>query len=202
MKKIVLAALASVAAVAAIPAAAQTVTGTVNVTGNVQARCAVQTGATETATFGGTLALGRLDAADGTLRAGLVSSTTAAPADAQKVLARVVCTTGNPTLTVGATRLTNNVTETSVTGYSNIIDYTASLKVTRADSSVADVLFNTKTAAVGSTTSQALNGRIKGGTDNNVEVSIFGLNAKNGAASVLDSGDYTSVVTVTVAPTA
>ncbi|MET0181156.1 MAG: hypothetical protein ABW194_11850 [Novosphingobium sp.] len=202
MKKIVFAAVASIAALAAVPAAAQTVTGTVNVTGNVAARCAVQTGNTEVAAFGGTLALGRLDAADGTLRSGLVSATTASPADAQKVSARVVCTTGNPTLTIGATKLSNGAAEPTALGYSNVIDYTASLKVTKSDSSVADVLFNTKTAAVGSTTTTQLGGRIKGGTDNNVEVSIFGLNAKNGATSVLDAGDYTSTVTVTIQPTA
>jgi hypothetical protein len=201
MKKIAFAAVASIAALAAVPAAAQTVTGTVNVTGNVQARCAVQTGTTEAGTFSGTLALGRLDAADGTLRTALTSSATATPADAQKVTARVVCTTGNPTLTIGATKLSNGATEPSSTQYSSVIDYTASLKVTKVDNTVADIQYNTKTATAAAT-SQQLGTRIKGGTTDNVEVSIFGLNAKNGATSVLDAGSYTSAVTVTIQPTA
>lgn len=201
MKKIVLALVASTAALAAVPAAAQSVTGTVAVTGNVQARCSVQTAPTEVATFSGTLALGRLDAANGTLRTALADSTTATPADAQKVSARVVCTTGNPTLVLGATKLTNGAVEPTSTQYSSVIDYTASLKVTRADGTVVDMPYNTKTATAAQATQQ-LGGRIKGGTENNVDVSIFGLAAKNGATSVLDAGAYTSTVTVTIQPTA
>jgi hypothetical protein len=201
MKKIAFAALASAAALAAVPAAAQSVTGTVAVTGNVQARCSVITGTTEGSTFGGTLALGQLDQSDGTLKSGYASSATASPANGQKASARVVCTSGNPTLIIGADKLTNNTPATQAAGYSNIIDYTASLKVTKTDGSIADVQYDTKLAS-GATTTASLNGRIKGGTDNNVEVSIFGLNAKNGATSVLEAGDYTSTVRVTIQPSA
>ena len=90
MRKIAFTALATAAALAAVPAAAQSVSGTVNVTGTVADRCSVIGSGGLAQSFTGDINLNRLDADDGTLRSGLVGSTSTTPADAKTVSARVV----------------------------------------------------------------------------------------------------------------
>ena len=72
MKKIVLTALAATTAFIAMPAAAQTVTGTVTLTGSVAPKCSVNPGAAST--FSASVNFGELSQANGTLRAGLAHS--------------------------------------------------------------------------------------------------------------------------------
>jgi hypothetical protein len=204
MKKTIAAVIAIAAGLAASPAAAQSangVTGTVNVTGTVGGRCSVVApgGGTEVQTFGGTIDLQRLDAADGTLRSTLASSTAAAPADGLTVGTRIVCTSANPTLGVVATRLNTGGTTNPGAGYSNNIDYTAQLRVNTASGGVRTVAYATATGGGTASTAQ-LGERIAAGTANNVAVSIYGLRAEHGTTSLLAEGRYDSVVTVTINP--
>ncbi|HEY8591643.1 MAG TPA: hypothetical protein VIL42_02130 [Sphingomicrobium sp.] len=197
MKKIALALIAAATALSAVPAAAQTATGTVNVTGTVAGRCSIIEAGVDKQTFTGSIDLGRLDAANGTLRSDLGGATAA---DGKTVAARVVCTSANPTIGVSATRLNTGGAIDPGAGYSNDIDYTASLKVkTAAATTPTEVQY--KTDVNTTMVKQKLAGRIAGGTDNNVEVSISALKAENGAASILNEGTYRSVVSVSIEPT-
>jgi hypothetical protein len=199
MNKFALAALAAAAAVAAFPAAAQTTTGTVNITGTVAGRCSVINSGVAQQSFTGSIDLGRLDADDGTLRSALVSSLSASPADAKTVSARVVCTSANPTIGVQASKLSNGNAAAAADGYSNVIDYTASLKVKTAASTTVEAQY--KTLSDSAAVTKKLGGRIAGGSASNVEVSIFGLAPTNGTTSVLEQGTYNSTVSVTIEPT-
>lgn len=201
MKKIAIAFALSATALSATPALANQVAGTVNVTGTVAGRCSVIEAGAEQGTFTGSIDLGRLDAADGTLRSNLTSSTTTAPADAKKVLARVVCTSANPTIGVSATKLAVANAGAPGVGYANVIDYVAALRVTTASSAtpLVEVKYDTlsDTAPITST----LGARIAGGTANNVEVNVSNLRTTGGAANVLNEGTYNSVVSLSITPT-
>jgi hypothetical protein len=199
MKKIAFAVLMSASAIVASPAAAQNVTGTVNVTGVVAARCSVIESGADSAAFSGTIDLGRLDAADGTLRSELTSATTTSPADAKKVLARVVCTSANPTISVSATKLAIAGAADAGTGYANSIDYVAALRVNTAAATVAEVKFDTGTNTAGTPVTARLGGRIAGGANNNVEVNVSNLRTATGA--VLNQGTYNSVISLLITPT-
>lgn len=200
MNKLALALLVSTTVLAS-PSLAQQVSGTVNVTGTVGGRCSIIEAGTEKTVFTGSIDLGRLDAADGTLRTELTSSTSASPADAKKVTARVVCTSTNPTIGVSATKLAIANGGDAGTGYANVIDYVAALRVKTASATtpLAEVKYDTlrDTTAV----TAKLGARIAGGTDNNVEVNVSNLRTKDGAANVLNEGTYNSVVSLSVAPT-
>lgn len=119
MKKIAFIVLAASAAALATPASAQNVTGTINLTGSVAGKCAIQT--TGAATFGDTVAFGELAAANGTLRAGLAGEFGTRSAS-------VVCTTATPKITVDANALSAS-TPVTATGYDDSIDFTASVAV-------------------------------------------------------------------------
>jgi len=201
MKKTIATILVAAAGLAAAPASAQTVTGTVNVTGTVAGRCSVVApgGATEVQTFAGAIDLQRLDAADGTLRSTLAASTTGSPADSLSVATRVMCNTANPTIGVIATALNTGGTTAAGAGYSNDINYTAQVKVNTASGTTKTVTYSTLVGGAAATAQ--VGERIAGGAANNVAVSVFGLSAKGGAASLLAEGKYTSVVTVTINPT-
>jgi hypothetical protein len=198
MNKIVIAALVSATAIVAVPAAAaDSTTGTINITGKVGERCSViEQGASQT--FNRTIDLQRLDNDNGALRAELGSSTSASPADGLKVDVRVNCNTSNPTIGVSATRLSNGASDPG-TGYSNTINYSASLKVKTQSAKTVEVVY--ATASDSSPVKKALGERIAAGSDNNVQVSVFGL-APDKASAQLAQGTYNSVVTVTIEPTA
>jgi hypothetical protein len=201
MKKTIFALALSASALSATPAFAQQVTGTVNVTGTVAGRCSVIEAGAEKTTFTGNIDLGRLDAADGTLRSELTSSTSVSPADAKKVTARVVCTSANPTIGVSATKLAIANGGDAGAGYANVIDYVAALRVKTASSTtpLAEVKYDTlaDTAPV----TAKLGARIAGGSDNNVEVNVSNLRTKGGSANVLNEGTYNSVVSLSITPT-
>jgi hypothetical protein len=201
MKKSFAATALILATLAATPAAAQSVNGTVNVTGTVGGRCSVVQpgGGAEVQTFSGAIDLKRLDAADGTLRSSLVSSTDATPADNLNVATRVVCTSANPTVGISATRLNTGGATDPGAGYSNDINYTAQVKVNTASGTTKSVTYST--LAGGAAATSQLGSRIAAGNSNNVEVSVFGLSAEGGATSLLAEGTYTSTVTVFINPT-
>lgn len=203
MNKFGFALLASATVFAASPAAAQqVVNGTINVTGTVGGRCSVIDGSTEKATFDGTLALGRLDADNGTLRADLTTATSASPAAGQKVTARVVCTSANPTIGITADKLTNGETAAAETGYANKIDYVAAIRVvTTASATPVEYTFDTLAHAANSIQGGKLGSRIAGGTANNVEVNVSNLRTQGSAANVLNQGNYSSQIKVSIAPT-
>jgi hypothetical protein len=199
MKKIVLAAMVSASALSATPALAQSIAGTVNVTGTVSGRCAIIEGNAEKASFTGTIDLGRLDTANGTLIPTLTSSSSITPAAGKTVVARVVCNSANPTIGVSATKLAIAAGGTPTVGYANTIDYVAALRVKTAASTTAEIKFDTLTDTSEKTTQ--LGGRVLGGTENNVEVNVSSLRTVGGATNILNAGNYASIVSLSITPT-
>ena len=195
MKKIVLLALAASTVAVATPASAQ-VTGTVQVTGNVAARCSVVPAGTSDSTFTGTIPLGALDEADGTLKAGLEGSSSVAPAGTV-VSTRVVCNSASATISVGAGTLSTSTA--ADTGYSNDINYTAELEV-NTTSGLQYANYNTLTPVAANHTKTV--GRLAAGSANNVKVRAYALAAEGGINSLLVAGDYTSTINVTIGPVA
>jgi hypothetical protein len=200
VNKIAFAALLSASAMIASPAAAQqATTGTVDVKGVVASRCTVLDGGAEKTTFTGQIDLGRLDAADGTIRTDLNTSSTTNPAAAKKVVARVICTSSNATIGVSATKLAIAGAADAGIGYANSIDYVAALRVNTAASTVAEVKFDTGLNTAGTPVTALLGGRIAGGPNNNVEVNVSNLRTADGA--VLNQGTYNSVISLSITPT-
>jgi hypothetical protein len=202
MKKIVLAALAASSALIAMPAAAQTVTGTVNVTGSVANKCSVvQPGGASSATFSGTIALGALDDPDGTLRDNLIASTTAAPADGLHVTTRVVCNTSAPVVTISATAMQiSGGTLDGTTGYSDTINYTAQVEVDEVGATSEFRRVNTLSGPVAPGATGALAASISPSAADNVDVSVYALASEGANTNVLAAGSYLGVVTVTISP--
>src|SRR4051794_41004007 len=121
MKKLVIAALATTAAVVATPAAAQTASGTVSVTGTVAAKCSTATNLNASINLGElALANGTIDTAFASNIGGLSRSFT------------VVCTSPNVTLSADASPLVNAAVVTPATGYTNTVNYTATLSAVKA----------------------------------------------------------------------
>jgi hypothetical protein len=130
MKKILLTALAAASALAiATPAAAQSVTGIVNITGNVDSKCIVATMGNPTgADFGGTVALGNLAQANGTMATDLATRFNAVSNNGQ-LQYKIVCTSANTSVAVDADPIVA-ATGLAQTGYANRVDYKASVAVT------------------------------------------------------------------------
>ncbi|MBB3860355.1 hypothetical protein GGQ88_001621 [Novosphingobium hassiacum] len=199
MKKFLLLSAGVAIAAAANPAAAQSVTGTVNVTGSVAGRCSVVApGGSAVQTFSGTIGLGQLDEDDGTLKSSL-EGTTAGASGGTPVETRVVCTSASVNIDVTAETLANGTRGTApASGYANEINYTAEMQVALASgSSDNKVTFDTATAATATKTV----GRLAA-SGNNVTVKAYGFATKGGASGLLVAGDYTSTITVNVAPSA
>jgi hypothetical protein len=196
MKKLVLLALAASTVAVATPAAAQ-VTGTINVTGTVVGRCSVVQpgGGAGVATFTGSIPLGNLDEADGTLLTSLEGTTSTAPAG-NVVEARIVCNSANTAISVTAGKLSNAAP--AATDYSNDIDYTAELEVSTASTGLQYAKYNTLTPVA--TDHTKIVGRIAAGSANNVKVRAYALAAEAGPTSILVAGDYASTITVTINP--
>jgi hypothetical protein len=183
MKKIVLAALAASAAFIAVPAAAQTVTGTITLTGSVAPKCFVLPGAGST--FADSVDLGELAAADGTLRTGLAADFDAGVDDFQ-----VLCTTANPEVTVTANPLATAAAAPS--GYDNSIDYDAHAQFTLVSGS-ATVSDSTTAGSTGPT---ALGGRLNG-SGTNVHITADNFSA---TGVLVASPSYSGTIVVLIAP--
>ncbi len=174
----------------AAPAAAQTVTGTVNITGSVAGKCLVVPG--NGSTFGTTVALGELAGADGKLRPNIATDFNAAAG----LTARVVCTTAAPTISVDADPITA-ATATGGGGYDNSIDFTASVAVTTT-AGPAGPFTNDSANAAGTDT--AIGGRLaNNGSDN---IAISGSNFRTNTVNDLLAADptYTGKITVVIKP--
>lgn len=190
MKKLVLAALAASAALAAAPAAAAPgdATGTVNITGSVAPKCFVLPNNAGN-TFGGTVALGELAQADGTLKSSADLSTLFGSQNTAATTAQVLCTSATPNVSVNAEPLAN--TATADAGYDNSIDYNADVTFTRVGGTTLVSDSTTNPASTAATLASRLNG-----SGTNVSVATSGWTA----TGVLVSGNYTGKITIVVSP--
>ena len=185
MKKIVLLALAASTVAVATPASAQTVTGTINLTGSVAPKCFVVPG--NGSTFGETVAFGELAQASGVLRTDL------ATAFGTKTYS-VLCTTANPNISVDSTALAT--TAPAATGYDNSIDFQASVALTTVAANAGPFLNDSSNAALAST---PVGSRLANGSGN---ISITTSNYRTGALTDLLVADptYTGSIVVVIAP--
>jgi hypothetical protein len=185
---------AALLGLAVAPAAlAQTVTGTVNVTGSVAARCVVIAGGSGSS-FSGSIPLGELAGTDGTLSSTLAGSTNASPGGSTQF--RVNCNSAAPKVTLSSTRLALSPTVTAPTGYANVIDYTAALDANLANGSTQTVSYVTA-AALPAATVQSLSDSLANSA-NNLTVKAYALNTASGA--LLMAGNYASVISITIEP--
>lgn len=188
--------IASAAAlISTAPAMAQSVTGTVNITGSVGEKCLVTDPSPAGSTFTTTINLGELAKADGTLRDGIVADFNAGGTGASDVDFRVVCTTSNPAITVDADPIVSG--NAAPTGYANTIDYQADITFSLVASG-SQVVSND--SATGTATSMSLTDRLATGGTN---VNIAGSNFRTPAATDILVADptYVGLITITVAPT-
>lgn len=178
-------------AAAASPAAAQSVSGTVTITGTVGEKCIVtDAGDTPNTDFGGLINLGALDDTDGTLRpiADIDAST-----DLANLGFRVVCTTATPSVAVTAAPMVNSGA-TAPTGYANTVHFTADANFTVVGGTDSFQVLTDGIATNGGT----LSNRLATGPDNvQIDLSNFRTPA---ATDVLTAGTYTGTVSITISP--
>lgn len=192
MKKLAYLSVAAASTIAlASPAAAQTTTGTVDITGTVAAKCLVVPGAGNT--FGTTVALGELAQADGTLRTDLATlfSSVGGPG----LEARVVCTSAAPTIAIDATEIMSATP--AVTGYANRIDFTANVAVDTTTTN--DVPFSNSSidAPLAAT---PIGGRLANNGGNNITISASNFATPNADDLLVAANDYTGKIVVVIAP--
>lgn len=188
MKKIALLAAAATA-VMATPALAQAqnVTGTITLNGNVATKCYV--GSDNTATsFSASHDFLELAKADGTLRA---IADTEMDNDATMDFT-VKCNTGNPTVTISHTAMTNSAS--AATGYTNTVEYNGIVEIDRA--SGATVAFDTDAATALVPSTGQLGGAMKA-TGPNVHVTAHNFTA----TGILVAGAYSGQISITIQPT-
>jgi len=176
--------LATVSALALSTAAAQTATGTLNLTGNVPTKCAVS-GADST-----TVDLGDLSGSDGRLKTTLASSDASNPA--ASFTFNVTCTGAAPRAAVDADPLVSS--PTAATGFTNTVNLTGSGTFTLVAGG-PEVRTNLSSAAAGTAT--ALPARLAN-APGNVTIKAYALTTAPG--DVLVAGSYTGKVVVTIAP--
>lgn len=187
MNRIALALLAAVSAFSfAGQADAQTASGTVNVNGTVSARCSAVT------PISGTIALGELAKADGT-----VDSAFSSAASGLTRSFTVLCNGANPQFSVNAKALVNAAATNSPTGYTNTVHYTASVAANLAKGGATTVA--DQSIASGATVG-LLGDRLAVAT-NNVTLTI-GSGATTDTKAVLEAGTYTGSVDIVITPAA
>lgn len=192
MKKLAYLSIAAASLFAiASPAAAQTVTGTVNITGTVAPKCLVVPGAGNT--FGTTVALGELAAADGTLATDL--STRFSSIGATGLEARVVCTSAAPTIAVDATQITSATAAT--TGYANRIDYTAHVFVDTTSTSDVEFTNSSTGAALAAT---AIGGRLANNGGSNITITATNFATPAATDLLVAATDYSGQISIVIAP--
>lgn len=185
MKKIIFLALAASTVAVATPASAQTVTGTIDLTGSVAPKCFVVPG--NGSTFGQTVAFGELSQASGILRTDLASTF------GTKTYS-VLCTTANPNISVDSTAL--STTAPAATGYDNSIDFEARVALTLVSTNAGPFVNDSSNAALVST---PVGSRLANGAGN---IAITTSNYRTGAATDLLVADptYTGSIVVVIAP--
>jgi hypothetical protein len=149
------------------------------------------TGGPAAGPFSGTIALGALDATDGTLNTTLSGSVAASPAGS--VSFRINCTKANAGVTLDADALVT--AGAAATGYTNTVNYTADLVANLAAGGPDTFTNNTVNTATSGTISGAL-----ANAANNLTVKVYGLTTAPGA--LLVAGSYAGNVAVTIAPAA
>ncbi|TMJ11573.1 MAG: hypothetical protein E6G94_15645 [Alphaproteobacteria bacterium] len=198
MNKVLLTALAAASALAiASPAAAQTATGVVNITGNVDSKCIVIAPGTPTGgnAFGGTVSLGNLAQANGTLESTATLESRFAAAGAANLEYRVVCTAASTKISVDADPITTAAAST--TGYSNTVQYQANVAVLLANSTPTPLVNDSLAVAATETTYPD---RLKASVNN---IIVTASNFRSAAATdVMLAGAYTGKITIIVTPTA
>lgn len=193
MKKIALIAMTAAAAIAT-PAMAQNVTGTINITGTVGAKCYVGSNP-DGSTFGTTVALEELANPDGTLKDSGTLATKFGTAGGSGLTAKVVCNGAAPNVTVTADPLKNaaiadaNVPE----GYNNTVNYKAAVTFTLA-TGVATV----NDVSGGAGTAQSLASGLSTTATTNVSVATSDWVAPG----VLIAGAYAGKITILIKPAA
>lgn len=194
MRKILIAALVASAAFAA-PAAAQSVTGTVIINGNVPSKCTVTNGSSATA-FGATVNMGDLSDTDLTLLPSATLSNTFNTVGGAGLSARVVCTTANPTIAVNADPLVA-ATATAASGYANTVHFQADVAVTKVGGS--QTYSNDSDAVAGTAT--ALGDRLSAAAGNNIVISTSNWRTLSTGNEVLAyDPSYSGQIVVTIAP--
>lgn len=192
MKKLAYLSLAAASAIAlASPAAAQTTTGTVNITGTVAPKCLVVPGAGST--FGTTVALGELAQADGTLRTNLASDFSSIGGTGLE--ARVVCTSAAPTIAVDATQITSATA--AVTGYANRIDYTAHVFVDTTSTNDVEFTNSSLNAPLPAT---LIGGRLANNGGNNITITATNFATPAATDLLVAATDYSGQIVVVIAP--
>jgi len=193
MKKLLYAALAATAAVVVTPAMAQSVSGTVAVTGTVADKCVVtEDGTPPSGAFGGTVNLGALDDTDGRLRSSASLSASFAAAGTSNLSYRIVCTTPKTSVTVDASPLVTGAS--TQTGYANTVQYNANVAFALVGGT--QTLSNDTTAAASAT---VYNDRLATGGATNVSVTADTFRTP-GANDILLAGTYNGSIVITVAP--
>ncbi|HET9638397.1 MAG TPA: hypothetical protein VFP12_04245 [Allosphingosinicella sp.] len=198
MNKILLTALAAASALAiASPAAAQSVTGIVNITGNVDSKCIVADAGANTGggSFGGTVALGNLAQADGTMATDLATRFNST--GATNLNYKIVCTSANTSVAVDADPIVA-ATGLAQAGYANRIDYKATVAVTLVGGPGTPVE-NDSAAAATAAVNQG--GRLAA-TSTNISVSASNFRTANATDILVADPSYTGKITIVVSPVA
>lgn len=172
-------------ALLASPAAAQSVTGTIGLTGTVAAKCIVSPG--NGSTFSDSVDFHALDAADGTLRTGLAT-------DFGTRSFTVKCNGTNPKVSIAANALSTGTPV--VAGYDNSIDFTASVAVDATGANAGP--FTDSSTTVGGSTATAVGSQLANAASN-VHITTSNY-ATNNLTDLLAVGTYNGSVVVTISP--
>jgi hypothetical protein len=194
MKKVLLIATALAGLTLAAPSFAQSVSGTVGLSGSVAPRCVVN-GSGGGSTFSGAISFGELTKTNGTLRGDMQNSS---PVSGAVVKASVTCTTANALVGVSATELAT--TGTAPSGFSSALDYTAELDVDKAGGGTGQFTYTTTTSNQSTSPTTTALGDAVSNSNNNVRVSVYSFNSVGSNSNTLLAGTYSGVVYVTIAP--
>jgi hypothetical protein len=162
--------------IAAVPASAADLTGAVNVTGFVAASC------TAGGVISGSIPLGDLAKADGTVNNALSGSASF----------KVSCSGAAPKFTLTATPMGNGGAAAPA-GYANSVDYDAHLTFTLADTSQPSFACSTANVAACPTSPTAIGGPLATPTTDNLVVSVNNLTTAN-TGDILVAGNYGAAV--------
>ena len=184
MKKLALIAMTAAAAIAS-PAMAQNVTGTINLTGSVAAKCFVVPG--NGATFGEPVAFGELAQADGTVRTDLATAFATRSAT-------VKCTSAAPTISVDSTALAT--TATGAAGYDNSIDFTASVAVTTVGANAGPFTNDSANIALAATPI----GNPLANSASNINITTSNYRTNTATDLLVASPTYTGSIVIVIAP--
>jgi hypothetical protein len=200
MKKLLLLATAiafagSVSAAYAVPTG--TLTGEVDITGSVAAKCSVVTAGTnpEGQDFGSTIALGELAGTDGTLKTALSGTTSGSPAGGVQNF-RINCTGAGNAITLKADPI---VAATSApTGYANTVNFTAEADYAVVGGTSPVVQSHTSDSTTNNASFPA--GVRLANAANNVQIQVYGLATPNAGDILVADPSYLGHVTVTISP--